>query len=99
VALKRRRLCPKEELHKGAIMSNDLILEKINEIFKKVFDDERISVDSSSSAVDIDEWDSLNNIQIIIAVEKEFKIRFKSSEIRGWNNVGEMCDAILTLLK
>ena len=80
-------------------MSKELILEKINQIFKKVFDDEQITVGYSSSAMDIDEWDSLNNIQIIIAVEKEFKIRFQSSEIRGWNNVGEMCDAILKLQK
>lgn len=80
-------------------MSRDLILEKINQIFKKVFDDDQIIVNFSSSAMDIDEWDSLNNIQIIIAVEKEFKIRFQSSEIRGWNNVGEMCDAILKLQK
>lgn len=79
------------------MMSKELILEKINQIFKKVFDDEQITVSYSSSAIDIDEWDSLNNIQIIIAVEKEFKIRFQSSEIRGWNNVGEMCDAILKL--
>jgi len=78
-------------------MSRELILEKINQIFKKVFDDDQIAVGYSSSAMDIDEWDSLNNIQIIIAVEKEFKIRFQSSEIRGWNNVGEMCDAILKL--
>lgn len=78
-------------------MSKELILEKINQIFKKVFDDEQITVSYSSSAMDIDEWDSLNNIQIIIAAEKEFKIRFQSSEIRGWNNVGEMCDAILKL--
>lgn len=79
------------------MMSKELILEKINQIFKKVFDDEQITVSYSSSAMDIDEWDSLNNIQIIIAAEKEFKIRFQSSEIRGWNNVGEMCDAILKL--
>lgn len=78
-------------------MSKELVLEKINKIFKVVFDDDQITVGYSSSSIDIDEWDSLNNIQIIIAVEKEFKIRFQSSEIRGWNNVGEMCDAILKL--
>jgi acyl carrier protein len=78
-------------------MTKDIILEKINDIFKKVFDDEQITVGYSSSAMDIDEWDSLNNIQIVIAVEKEFKIRFQSSDIRGWNNVGEMCDSILKL--
>ena len=78
-------------------MSNDLILDKIADIFKKIFDNESISITRLTSAKDIDEWDSLNNIQIIIAVEKEFQIRFRSSEIRGWNNVGEMCDAIVGL--
>jgi len=80
-------------------MNKELILEKVNKIFRKVFDEENIVINYSSSAMDIEEWDSLNNIQIIIAVEKEFKIRFQSSEIRGWNNVGEMCDAILKLQK
>ena len=80
-------------------MNKELILEKVNQIFRKVFDEEHIVINYSSSAMDIEEWDSLNNIQIIIAVEKEFKIRFQSSEIRGWNNVGEMCDAILKLQK
>ena len=78
-------------------MSRELILVKVNEIFKKVFDDDSVEVHFTSSAHDIDDWDSLNNIQIIIAVEKEFKIRFQSSEIRGWANVGEMCDAIQKL--
>jgi acyl carrier protein len=80
-------------------MNKELILEKVNKIFRKVFDEENIVINYSSSAMDIEEWDSLNNIQIIIAVEKEFKIRFQSSEIRGWNNVGEMCNAILKLQK
>jgi acyl carrier protein len=80
-------------------MNRAEVLGKVNQIFQKVFDDDEVVVNESSSAIDIDEWDSLNNIQIIIGVEKEFKIRFQSSEIRGWNNVGEMCDAILRLLK
>ena len=80
-------------------MSKELILKKVNEIFRKVFDDDSIVINFSSSAKDIEEWDSLNNIQIIIAVEKEFKIRFQSSQIRGWDNVGQMCEAILKLQK
>jgi len=80
-------------------MSRELILDKVNIIFKRVFEDVDIVVDFLSSAKDVDEWDSLNNIQLIIAIEKEFKIRFQSSEIRGWGNVGEMCDAILRLKK
>ena len=78
-------------------MTKDIILEKLNQIFKEVFEDQSIVISYSSSATDIEEWDSINNIQIIIAVEKEFKIRFRSSEIRGWSNVDQMCDAILKL--
>ena len=61
-------------------MNKELILEKVNQIFRKVFDEENIVINYSSSAMDIEEWDSLNNIQIIIAVEKEFKIRISYLE-------------------
>ncbi|QFY41381.1 acyl carrier protein [Candidatus Methylospira mobilis] len=75
------------------------VLNNINDIFNDIFNDESIVITEASSAKDIDEWDSLNNIQIVVAVEKKFKIRFKASEISGWNNVGEMCDSIETLLQ
>ena len=79
-------------------MNNAEILIEINTIFQNVFKNPKLQVNLNSSAQDVDEWDSLNNIQIIIAVEKYFKIRFKASEIKSWNNVGEMCEAILRYL-
>jgi acyl carrier protein len=80
-------------------MSKDEILSKINEIFRDIFNDETLQITEQSSAKDIDEWDSLNNIQIVIAVEKKFKVRFKAADIRNWNNVGEMCDSIASQLQ
>jgi acyl carrier protein len=75
-------------------MSNEQILEQITQIFRSIFKDNSIIINEAISAQDIDEWDSLNNIQIVIAVEKHFKVRFKSSEIRTWKNVGEMVNSI-----
>ncbi len=74
-------------------MAADTIAQ-VNKIFIDVLDNEDIVLDPTTSAKDIDEWDSLNHIQLIVAIEKHFKIRFNSSEINGWKNVGEMCAAI-----
>ncbi|MEO7045547.1 MAG: acyl carrier protein [Ferruginibacter sp.] len=75
-------------------MKYDLILKAVNNIFIDVLDDDGIVLKDSTSADDIEEWDSLNHIQLVVAVEQHFKIKFTSSEIRKWKNVGEMCTAI-----
>ena len=80
-------------------MSKDEIMCRIASIFQDIFNDDTIRITEQSSAKDIDEWDSLNNIQIIISLEKMFKIRFKASDIRAWNNVGEMCQSIDSLIQ
>jgi len=80
-------------------MTRTEMMESISKLIRDIFDDESILISEQSSAKDIDDWDSLNNIKIVIAVEKKFKIRFKAAEIRTWNNVGEMCDSIDVLLQ
>jgi len=70
------------------------ILEQVNEIFRDVLDNNDIVVYEATTAEDIAEWDSLSHIQLVVAVEKHFKIRFTSSEINAFNNVGEMCEGI-----
>ncbi len=75
-------------------MDFNSILEQVNTIFIDVLDDEHIKLAPSTNANDVDEWDSLNHIQLIVAIEKHFKIRFNSTEINEWKNVGEMCTAI-----
>ena len=77
-------------------MERQEIFEKLNEIFCDVLDLDEVELTDESSADDIEEWDSLSHIQLIVAIEKAFKIKFTSKEIMSWKNVGEMVDCILT---
>ena len=75
------------------------IYSKLNEIFIDVLDLDEVELTDATSANDIEEWDSLSHIQLIVAVEKTFGIKFTSLEIMKWNNVGEMVDSILEKIK
>lgn len=70
------------------------ILGAINEIFVETLDNEEIKINESTTADDVEDWDSLTHIQLVVAVEKKFKIRFTSKEIQSWANVGEMINCI-----
>lgn len=70
------------------------IFKKLNEIFIDVMDREDIELNESTTANDIEEWDSLTQIQLVVAIEKAFGIKFTSSEIISWPNVGVMVDCI-----
>ena len=77
-------------------MEKSQILEEVQEIFRDVLDNEDIELANETVADDIEEWDSLSHIQLIVAIEKHFKIKFTSKEILSWKNVGEMIDCIST---
>ena len=70
-------------------MSDD-IYQRLNSVFQDVFDEDDIEVTASTTANDISEWDSLRHIRLIIAVEKEFGIKFLTSEVNDFKNVGEL---------
>ena len=73
----------------------ELIIKKFNEIFIDILDEEDIVLEYATTADDIEDWDSLTNIQLIVAIEKHFKIKFKAIEIDTYQNVGEMCEGVL----
>ena len=71
-------------------MKKEEILKNVNNVFIDVLDDEDIVITEATTSDDIDDWDSLNHIHLVVAIEKHFRIRFTSQEIQSWNNVGEM---------
>lgn len=79
-------------------MERNEILEKVQSIFRDVLDNEDIVLADETVADDIEEWDSLSHIQLIVAIEKSFGIKFTSKEIMRWQNVGQMIDTLLEKL-
>ncbi len=76
-------------------MTKESIYERLNGIFQDVFDDEEITVHENTVADDIEDWDSLEHINLVVAIEEEFGMKFKMSEVTGMKNVGEMVEIIL----
>jgi acyl carrier protein len=79
-------------------MDKPEILKKVNDIFIDILENEGIVLTMGTTANDVEDWDSLNHIQLVVAIEKEFKIRFASREIQSWNTVGEMVNSIWSKL-
>ena len=75
-------------------MNKNEVIARLNEVFRDVFGDDSITVNPSTTAADIDDWDSIEHINLMEAVEDEFGLRFKMREVSGMKNVGEMIDII-----
>ncbi len=75
-------------------MSREEIYDRLNTVFREVFDDESITVTDKTTANDINGWDSLVHITLMDAVEEEFDIRFDMKTVVKLKNVGEMADVI-----
>ncbi len=75
-------------------MTTENIIATLETIFKDVLDNESIVLKPATTANDVDGWDSLSHIQLVVAIEKKYKIRFNSKEIQSWQNVQNMVDSI-----
>ena len=71
------------------------MIDKLTPIFRNVFDDEGMKISRDTTAKDIDGWDSLAHIRLIVSIEKFFSVKFSASEIADLENVGDMCDLII----
>jgi acyl carrier protein len=73
--------------------SSELYL-RLTPIFHDIFDDESLVLSPNMTASDVDEWDSLSHIRLVLAIEKTFGLKFNASEVAKLQNVGEFVDLI-----
>lgn len=69
-------------------------LEEINGIFKETLENPNLVITNETTSADVAEWDSLNHIYLVVAIEKHFGLKFTSAQIQGWKDVGEMIEDI-----
>ena len=75
------------------------IYNALNEIFQDIFDDDEIVVEASTTSDDIEDWDSLEHINLVVAIEKRFGLKFSMVEVNGMKDVGEMVEIIKEVKK
>jgi acyl carrier protein len=74
--------------------SKQALTQRLSAVFQDVFDDDDLRVFPEMTARDVDDWDSLMHITLILAIEKEFRIRLKAAEVGALENVGQMIDLL-----
>jgi acyl carrier protein len=71
-------------------MSDDVLLGRLNEVFRSVFDDPDLTVSQATTAKDVPGWDSIVHITLVIEIEREFNVKFRMAEIEKLRNVGDL---------
>jgi acyl carrier protein len=72
-------------------------MDELTSVFQQVFDDDELIVTRATSAAEVEGWDSLTHVSLMLTIEKRFGIRFKSAQVASLKNVGELADLIETL--
>jgi acyl carrier protein len=75
-------------------MERSEIVQQLHGIFADALDNEDVKLTNETTADEVEGWDSLTHIQLVVGIEKHFKIRFSSQEIQRWKNVGELVESI-----
>lgn len=79
-------------------MTEQAILEAVQEIFRDNFDDDTLEIARATCADDIEDWDSLEQINLLTAIEKKFNIKFKLADVRNLKNVGDLLDLVARMV-
>lgn len=79
-------------------MTHEEVMKTVTGIFRDVFDDDTLVIEDSTNSSDIEDWDSLEHIALIVSMEKEFNLKFDLQEVNKLENVGEMVDLIISKL-
>jgi acyl carrier protein len=75
-------------------MERNDILSRVQEVFRDELELDDLVLTDETTADDVEEWDSLSHVQLVVALEKAFNIKFTSREILSWDNVGDLVDCI-----
>ena len=75
-------------------MDKQSIFDAVQQIFRDNFDDEELVITPETCADDIEDWDSLEQINLLTAIEKKFNIKFKLADVRGLKDVGDLLDLV-----
>lgn len=75
-------------------MDRNDILKRVEEIFREELELDDLVLTDETTADDVEEWDSLSHVQLVVALEKAFGIKFGSREILSWDNIGDLVDCI-----
>jgi len=79
-------------------MSRQEILDNVAEVIRGIFDDESLEITDETTAADVEDWDSLEQINILVACERRFKVKFSVGDVEGLRNVGELVDLVASRL-
>ena len=71
------------------------VIEKLEQVFRDIFDEEELTINNETTAEDIEDWDSLAHINLVVSIEKEFDVKFALGELQALRNVGDMVDLVI----
>jgi acyl carrier protein len=80
-------------------MTAEEVLEAFQELFRDVLDDPDLVLNRQSTAGDVEQWDSLSHISLIVAIEKQFEVKFTLDELQELKTVGDLADAVAAKAK
>jgi acyl carrier protein len=75
-------------------MSDTATLDAVQQIMREYFDEDELAITRQTTAQDVEAWDSMNHLNLIIAIEQRFRIKFSNAEVEGLHNVGDLVDTI-----